>query len=763
MTSVLVVEDENIVAKDIANRLRHLGYQVSGMAGSGEEAIRMAEASKPDLVLMDIMLRGSMDGIQAAEIITVKQEIPVIYLTAYADEKTLHRAKRTDAFGYLLKPFEERELHITIEMALYKNQMERRLRESEEWLSAVLTSIGDAVIATDTAGTIRFMNTVAEQLTGRKQSDAVGQQLTDVFVIVDERTREAIPNPVEIAMARKVPTRLEAPTLLLSRDGREIPIDDSAAPIRNHAGENTGVVLVFRDVTDRRKAEEAVRQSEAQLAGIVGSAMDAIVTIDADQQIILFNTAAEKMFGYKAAEAVGQPLTRLLPERFRSIHKSHVSNFGATGATRRHMGHLGLVSGIRANGEEFPIEASISQIEVGWRKYYTVILRDVSERNRLEEQLRQAQKMESIGTLASGIAHDFNNVLNNVLGFSTQLRKHIDDQVKVRKYIDTIERSAQRGAELAGQLLSFARSSRHHTVATDVTSICNEVISSSRETFPPDITIEESIAGNLSPVLGDRGELYQVLMNLSINARDAIAARGAGGGRITINARNVVIGRDVGLQLFAVQGNQCVEITVSDSGVGIPEEIRAKIFDPFFTTKERGRGTGLGLSIVYNIVRSHHGTITVESEVGRGTTFHVYLPALGPKEAERRTDAKVTKRCVMLVDDEPAMQDLGRELLEDEGYSVLLANNGPDAIDLYRKRFKEIDLVILDLVMPSMDGGQVYVALKAINPDLKAFFCTGFVSDQLIASLLQEEKLQVVSKPFRPDQFLQTVHEVIEG
>ena len=185
-----------------------------------------------------------------------------------------------------------------------------------------------------------------------------------------------------------------------------------------------------------------------------------------------------------------------------------------------------------------------------------------------------------------------------------------------------------------------------------------------------------------------------------------------------------------------------------------------KIFEPFFTTRTEGKGTGLGLSICKAIVTAHGGTITVESEVGKGTSFHVYLPALRANEIPPRRAGK-PKRCVLLVDDEPAMQDLGKELLEDEGYTVLLANNGPEAIDLYRTRYREVDLVILDLVMPSMDGGQVYVSLKAINPALKAFFCTGFVSDQLIASLLQEEKLQVVSKPFRPDQFLQTVREVI--
>ncbi|MGA9120012.1 MAG: response regulator [Bacteroidota bacterium] len=760
MTTVLVVEDENIVAKDIANRLRHLGYQVCGMAGSGEEAIRMAAEDHPDLVLMDIMLRGNMDGIQAAEVIATHQEIPVIYLTAYADEKTLQRAKRTEAFGYLLKPFEERELHITIEMALFKNQMERRLRESEQWLSAVLRSIGDAVIATDTSGTIRFMNTVAEQLTGWTQAESVGQPLSFVFSIVDERTREPIANPVQNALKDHEPTRLVMRTLLLSRDGREIPIDDSAGPIRSPAGEITGVVLVFRDVTERRRSEEALRQSQSQLSGIVGSAMDAIVTVDTDFRILLFNEAAEKMFGISVREALGQKVDRFIPERFKSAHELHIENFGASGVTRRQMGNMGLVFGVRMNGEEFPIEASISQIEVGGKKFFTVILRDVSDRNRLEEQLRQAQKMESIGTLASGIAHDFNNVLNNVLGFSMQLRKHITDEVKVKKYVDTIERSAQRGADLASQLLSFARSSRRHTSPTDVAQICSEVVSSSRDSFPPEIKVDASIPPDLPSVLGDHGELYQVMMNLCVNARDAIEARNNGGGTLTVSARPVVIGREVGLQLFAAQGNEYVEISVTDTGVGIPEEIRAKIFDPFFTTKERGRGTGLGLSIVYNIVRSHHGTITVDSEVGGGSTFHVYLPAMRLRESVKHGGVK-TAQCILLVDDEPAMQDLGRELLEDEGYVVLLANNGMEAIELYRKKFEEIDLVILDLVMPSMDGGQVYVSLKAINPALKAFFCTGFVSDQLIASLLQEEKLQVVSKPFRPEQFLRTVQEVI--
>ncbi|MBP1648872.1 MAG: multi-sensor hybrid histidine kinase [Bacteroidetes bacterium] len=764
--SILVVEDESIVAKDIVNRLKHLGYTVTGTVASGEEAVRAATLRPPDLVMMDIMLKGNMDGIEAARRILETLDIPVVYLTAYADEKTLHRAKVTEAFGYLLKPFEERELHITIEIALYKHQMERKLRESEQWLSATLQSVADAVIATDTQGRIRFLNPIAEVLTGWSQADAKGKPLVEVFIAADEPVRQQIALAVRNAAGGEGRTGAVVRAVLIARDGREIPVDESLAPIRNAAGETTGVVLVFRDVTERRQSEEALRQSESQLAGIVGTAMDAIVTVDEERRILLFNGAAEKMFGCAAAGAIGQVIDRFIPPRYRDAHEERMRDFASTNVSRRSMGDLGMVWGLRQDGEEFPAEASISQIEINGRKFFTVILRDITERKRMEEQLRQAQKMESIGTLASSIAHDFNNVLNNVLGFAAQLKKYIHDEAKIRKYIETIEKSAMRGADLSSQLLSFARTGRRTNIPTNLYQIVGEVIASCRETFPAKVSLESRIAPDLLPTMGDHGGLYQVLLNLCVNARDAICARPDGTGVLTIEARNAVIGKDVSSHLFAAPGSRCVELKVSDTGVGIPEQIRDRIFDPFFTTKERGRGTGLGLSIVYNIIRSHQGAILLESEPGVGSTFRVFLPAVQADPVDdlhkdRPVPQGTRKQKVLLVDDEPAMQELGRVMLEEDGYEVTIAANGLEALEIYKEDHDTIDLVVLDLVMPGMDGGQTYTEMKKIDKGLKAFFCTGFISDQIIAGLLEEEKLYAISKPFRPDEFLRTVRNVI--
>ena len=374
--SILVVEDEHIVARDIAARLQRRGYLVVGIASTAQEAIEGTGTHRPDLVLMDIMLKGDVDGIAAADQIRDLYDVPVVYLTAFADDQTLARAKVTDAFGYILKPFEERELTITIDMALYKHRMETRLRESERWLSTTLRSIGDGIIAADTAGAITFLNAVAEELTGWRTEEATRRQLSEVFHTAFEN----------------VAGRAGGPTVLVSKDGKRIPIEESAAPIKDSRGQTKGIVVVFRDVTDQRRAQDALHVSEERLAGIIASAMDAIITINGQQQIVLFNAAAEQMFRCSAREAVGRPLEEFLPSRFRDMHRHHVVEFGRAGTTKRRMGSPGTVIGLRRDGTEFPMEASISQIEAAGERLYTVIVRDITERYHAEQALRESEE-----------------------------------------------------------------------------------------------------------------------------------------------------------------------------------------------------------------------------------------------------------------------------------------------------------------------------------------------------------------------------------
>ena len=257
---ILVVEDENIVAKDVENRLKNMGYKVPAVSATGEDAIMKAEEHRPDLVLMDIMLKGTMDGVTAAEKIRHQFNIPVIYVTAYSDQSTLDRAKISEPYGYLLKPFEERELHSTIEMALYKHKMEKRLKESEQWLSTTLRSIGDAVIATDRNGRVAFMNPVAENLTGWIQGQSLGQDLGEVFNIIDEKTRTHVECPSVRILRERTGYKLPYNVLLIGKDGNEVPIDDSASPIVDDKGMIIGTVLAFRDITERKMAERVLRQ-----------------------------------------------------------------------------------------------------------------------------------------------------------------------------------------------------------------------------------------------------------------------------------------------------------------------------------------------------------------------------------------------------------------------------------------------------------------------------------------------------------------------
>lgn len=302
---ILIVEDEAIVAEDLERAITDMGYEVVGHAGSAKAAVKKALELKPDLILMDIVLVGERNGIDASYEIKEKMDIPIIFLTAYSDLGLIDKAKSIEPYAYIVKPFQERQLYASIEMALYRSRIEKRLKESEEWLSTTLHSIGDAVIATNIEGYVKFMNPVAEALTGWKQEDAIGKPLKDVFNIVSEETGEHAVDPVTRIVREGVVARLANHTILIAKDGTEIPIDDSGSPIRDDKGEIIGVVLVFRDITERKEAEEAVRESEEKLSQIIqGSSMPSFV-IDNNYIVTHWNKACENLTGISANEVVG--------------------------------------------------------------------------------------------------------------------------------------------------------------------------------------------------------------------------------------------------------------------------------------------------------------------------------------------------------------------------------------------------------------------------------------------------------------------------
>jgi PAS domain S-box-containing protein len=357
----------------------------------------------------------------------------------------------------------------------------------------------------------------------------------------------------------------------------------------------------------RRVAEEQLEASQIRLEGIIQSAMDAIITVDEDQRVVLFNRAAELMFACSIREAIGQPLDRFLPERFRGAHHHHVHAFGQSGVTSRKMGKLGTVMGLRSSGEEFPIEAAISHNTVEGKKFYAVILRDITERKRLEEQLRKTERVAELGTLASGMAHEIGTPMNVILGRAEYLMDRVKDE-PTKKGLKTIIAQVERITKVMNQLLAFARRKPPERGPLQLKDIIENGLELFQDRLEKSrVTVESALDDACPKVLADGDQMSQVFINLVMNAIHAMPDGGT-------------------LRVGLAQENGMVKLTVADSGHGIPPEVLPKIFEPFYTTKEFGKGTGLGLTVVKGIIEEHQGTIAVESEEGKGTTFTILLP-----------------------------------------------------------------------------------------------------------------------------------------
>jgi signal transduction histidine kinase/CheY-like chemotaxis protein len=425
---------------------------------------------------------------------------------------------------------------------------------------------------------------------------------------------------------------------------------------------------------------------------------------------------------------------------------------------------------IRKDGSNVSLELSVSLLkdQDGLPMGYRGILRDVSERKKTEEekhkletQLQQAQKMESIGTLAGGIAHDFNNILMGIQGNASLMLLKIDSEHPNHEKIKNIEKYVQNGTALTKQLLGFARRGKYLLKATDL----NEIIDKSSSLFArtkKEIRIHTDLYEDLWTAEVDRGQIDQVLLNLYVNAWQAMS----NGGDLYLQTENVILDRSY-IKPYTVEPGRYAKISVSDTGVGIDKETQERIFEPFFTTKEMGRGTGLGLASVYGIIKSHGGYINVYSEKERGTVFTIYLPA-SAKEVlrdEEGSPAMLVKGTgtILLIDDEKMILEVGLELLEELGYTVLSAMSGQEAIDVFQKDQDNIDLVIMDMIMPGMGGGETFDRLKEINPEVKVLLSSGYSINGQATKIIRRGCDGFIQKPFNMNQLAEKIQKILAG
>jgi len=758
---ILVVEDEVIVLRDLQQTLTHLGYDVPAVATSGAAAIAQAAAVRPDLVLMDIRLRGSMDGITAAQQIRTQLAIPVVYVTAHSDTGTLQRVQPTAPYGYVLKPFNERELYVAVETALYRHKVEDKLKQMEQWLAATLKSIGDAVIATDHAGMITFMNPTAEALTGWTQADTLGRPLTEVFVARVGSTQIPIENPVARVLREGIVIDLAPDTYLVARDGRTIPISDSAAPIRDDQGTITGVVLVFRDITEHKRTEQALRGIEARYRLLAEHSRDLIGFLDRRGHVLYASPSHESMLGIPPADLLDQSIFTLIHPDDQAHVRAAMNDLIRLGASTTIELRLQATS-----GDWIVVETILAPITDTPTDEPRLLFsaRDITERRRLETQLLQAQKLDSIGRLAGGVAHDFNNLLTVITCHADLVLETVAPDNPARGDLEELRKAADRAASLTRQLLAFARKQILEPRVLDLNAIILDLETLLSRLLEADIDLITLPAPDLGHVRVDPGQIEQVLINLVVNARDAMPD----GGKLTIETQNVMLDEAYARPRVGVSPGPYIMLAVSDTGIGMDKATQQRLFEPFFTTKAVGRGTGLGLATCYGIIKQHGGNIWVYSEVGQGTTFKIYLPRVegavetiphpdGPHAMPRGTEV------VLLVEDEPSVRALAARVLRAQGYTVLVADNGAEALQVIQTHTGVIDLLVTDVVMPEMSGKALAEHVMRHYPGIRVLFISGYTDRAIVHHGRLERDVAFLQKPFTPLVLAQKVREALDA
>jgi PAS domain S-box-containing protein len=521
--------------------------------------------------------------------------------------------------------------------------------------------------------------------------------------------------------------------------------------------EMSHLLVTVEQALRKQRLSQALLASEERYRLVTENIADAVFLLELDGRIVLANSRAEAVTGHSKAELVGRSICSLLPEAGAREAQARLSDLGAG------VSPFFEVEVARDNGACVLLEVHMTNVlKDGMPVARLVVARDITERRSLEDQLRQAQKMEGIGRLAAGVAHDFNNLLTAIGGRCYLVLKELTSENPLRRDIEIIQGAAERAAKLTHQLLAFSRKQILEPRVLDLNAIVTGIEPLLRRMIREDIEVATALDPAAGRVKADAGQIEQVLLNLAVNASDAMA----NGGRLTMATGNVTLDETYTRTHPEVEPGPYVLLSVSDSGHGMTAEVQARIFEPFFTTKEVGKGTGLGLATVYGIATQSGGQITVYSELGHGTVFKLYLPRVNaePGIAEQERPAEISRRgseTVLLVEDDEALRTLAREILSIQGYTVLEATSPSEALRLAAAHPTPIHILLTDVVMPQMNGRQVADHLLAARPGLKVLFMSGYTDAAIVQHGVLEPGTHFLQKPFTPDGLSRKLREVL--
>ena len=644
---------------------------------------------------------------------------------------------------------------------LLQTQTQWALRESEMRYREFFENAKDAIYIHDLSGRYMLVNHAGEQLIGYTKEEILRLSVFDVIRYED---LNQIRGKLNQKLADHAATVYEVE--VVTKHGRRVPVEVSSRLIYEN-GVPIGVQGTAREITERRERQKALKASEERLRELIENANDIIFTCDMSGNINSLNRAGQKLIGYLAREAVGMNFAHFVAPEFLETAAEMLARQTTSDASTVYELEI-----ITRCGERAALEVSSQTIfSEGKAVGVQGVARDITERKRTEQalrasqlQLQQSQKLEAVGQLAGGVAHDFNNLLTAIIGYSQLSLRRLDSEDPVARNINEIMKAAGRAASLTRQLLAFSRKQILEAKVLDLNLVVNDMSQMLRRLISEDVELSTIAATDLDKVKADCGQIEQIIMNLAVNARDAMPS----GGKLTIETANVVLDDEYAQQNLPTEPGAYVMLSVSDTGVGMDQQTLSRIFEPFFTTKAIGKGTGLGLSTVYGIVKQSGGYIWASSELGRGTTFRVYLPrvdALTVKEKLRLVSPPAPRgsETILLVEDDEQVREIVRQILERQGYRTITAPNGEQALAVAHRHIGRIHLTITDVVMPQMNGRELAERLAHSRPDMKILYMSGYTDDATMRLGLLDKQFQFIQKPFAADALASKVRDTLDA